>query len=74
MFIAPFAEAPPIGRSPIYILSVFCFILLNFGVIYASNLGILLRCLTGFIGSPVLATGSASIAKYVVREKERIRY
>ena len=64
MFIAPFAEAPPIGRSPVYILSIFCFICLNFGVVYARNLGMLLafRFLTGFVGSPVLATGGASMA------------
>ena len=72
MFIAPFAEAPPIGRSPVYILSVFCFIFLNFGVVYASNLGMLLafRFLTGFVGSPVLATGGASMAD-IWSEKKR---
>ena len=64
MFIAPLAEAPPIGRAPVYIISVFCFTFINFGVVYASNLGMLLsfRFLSGFIGSPVLATGGSSMA------------
>lgn len=64
MFLAPFAEAPPIGRTPVYILSSFIFIFFNFGVVYASNLGMLLafRFLTGFFGSPVLATGGSSLA------------
>lgn len=64
MFIAPLAEAPAIGRSPVYILSVFSFVFLNFGVVYASNIGMLLafRFITGFVGSPVLATGGSSLA------------
>ena len=64
MFLAPFAETPCIGRSPVYILTLAAFVLLNFGVIYATNIGMLLafRFLTGFFGSPVLATGGASMA------------
>lgn len=64
MFLAPFAETPSIGRSPVYILTLAAFVFLNFGVIYATNIGMLLafRFLTGFFGSPVLATGGASMA------------
>lgn len=64
MFLAGFAEAPPIGRTPVYIFSVIAFTTLNLGVYYASNIGMLLafRFITGFIGSPILATGGASLA------------
>lgn len=52
-----------IGRSPTYVLTLFVFVFFNFGVIYAKNFGMLLafRFLTGFVGSPALATGGASM-------------
>lgn len=52
-----------IGRSPTYVLTLFVFVFFQFGVIYAKNFGMLLafRFLTGFVGSPVLATGAASM-------------
>lgn len=52
-----------IGRSPTYVLTLFVFVFFQFGVIYAENFGMLLafRFLTGFIGSPALATGAASM-------------
>ena len=58
------SDIPAIGRSPIYLVTLLIFICFNFGVIYAKNLGMLLafRFLTGFFGSPVLATGGATIA------------
>ncbi|KXS94795.1 hypothetical protein AC578_4045 [Pseudocercospora eumusae] len=64
MVLAPFAEAPPIGRMPVYIITHLIFLFLNFGVVYAKNIGMLLafRFLTGFFGSPVLALGGSSLA------------
>lgn len=64
MFLSTFAEAPQIGRTPVYIFSVVAFTLLNLGVLYAKNIGMLLafRFITGFVGSPILATGGASLA------------
>ncbi|KAK4624702.1 Caffeine resistance protein 5 [Fulvia fulva] len=63
MILAPFAEAPPIGRMPVYVITHLIFLFLNFGVVYAKDIGMLLafRFLTGFFGSPVLATGGASL-------------
>ncbi|THV68925.1 MFS general substrate transporter [Aureobasidium pullulans] len=71
MFLAPLAEAPPIGRKPVYLVTLFIFVVLNFPVIYAPNIATLLvfRFLTGFIGSPVLATGGASLADIWPRKK-----
>jgi DHA1 family multidrug resistance protein-like MFS transporter len=63
MILSPLSELPAIGRSPTYVLSLVVFVFFNFGVIYASNLGMFLafRFLTGFFGSPALATGGASM-------------
>lgn len=61
---APLSEIPQIGRNPIYIGTLVIFVFLQFAVIYATNFGMLLafRFLTGFFGSPVLATGGASLS------------
>lgn len=60
---SPMSEVPQIGRNPIYISTLFVFVALQPAVIYSVNFGMLLafRFLTGFIGSPCLATGGASI-------------
>lgn len=64
MLWAPMSEIPQIGRNPVYILTLAAFVALQVPVALASNFGMLLafRFLTGFIGSPSLATGGASIA------------
>jgi MFS transporter, DHA1 family, multidrug resistance protein len=64
MFWAPMSEIPQIGRNPIYIGTLVVFVFFQFAVIYAKNFGMLLafRFLTGFFGSPVLATGGASLS------------
>jgi len=64
MLFAPMSEIPQFGRNPVYIGTLVDFVFFNFGVIYAKNIGMLLafRFLTGFFGSPVLATGGASLA------------
>lgn len=63
MIWAPMSEIPQIGRNPVYIGTLFVFVFFQFAVIYAHNFGMLLafRFLTGFFGSPVLATGGASL-------------
>jgi MFS transporter, DHA1 family, multidrug resistance protein len=64
MIWAPMSEIPNIGRNPVYILTLAAFVALQLPVIYAKNFGMLLafRFITGFVGSPVLATGGASLA------------
>ncbi|KAL3440189.1 major facilitator superfamily domain-containing protein [Aspergillus insuetus] len=63
MIWSPLSELPNIGRSPTYVLTLVVFVFFQFAVIYAKNFGMLLafRFLTGFIGSPCLATGAASM-------------
>ncbi|THX26755.1 putative caffeine resistance protein 5 [Aureobasidium pullulans] len=83
MIWSPMSEIPQIGRNPIYMSTLFAFVFLNFGVICeilqdttpqikdAVNIGMLFafRFLTGFFGSPVLATGGASLADMYVSRK-----
>lgn len=63
MIWAPMSEIPQIGRNPIYIGTLFVFVLFQIPTALAVNFGMLMafRFLTGFIGSPSLATGGASI-------------
>lgn len=64
MIWAPMSEIPQIGRNPVYIGTLFVFVIFQVPTALSVNFGMLLafRFLTGFIGSPVLATGGASIA------------
>lgn len=50
----PTSEIPMIGRNLTYVLALFVFVLFQFCVPYATNIGMLLVywSLTGFIGSP----------------------
>ncbi|KAF3764107.1 benomyl/methotrexate resistance protein [Cryphonectria parasitica EP155] len=63
MIWAPLSEIPQIGRNPVYIITLALFVVLQVPTALAVNFGMLLafRFLTGFIGSPSLATGGASI-------------
>lgn len=63
MVWSPLSELPAIGRAPVYLCTLAVFVFLEFAVIYPKNFGMLMafRFLTGFIGSPALATGAASM-------------
>ena len=58
------SEIPQIGRNPVYIGTLALFVVLQVPTALSVNFGMLLafRFITGFVGSPVLATGGASIA------------
>ncbi|KAF8917072.1 major facilitator superfamily domain-containing protein [Mucidula mucida] len=63
MFLTPFQELPAFGRNPIYISTLFLFIIFQIPIVTATNIQTVLafRFLTGFFGSPALATGGASM-------------
>ncbi|KAI0812744.1 MFS general substrate transporter [Irpex lacteus] len=63
MVLSPLSEIPQIGRTTVYIISLLLFVLLQIPTAFAKNLGTLLplRFLAGFVGSPALATGGASL-------------
>ncbi|KAI0287569.1 MFS transporter [Russula brevipes] len=71
MVWAPLSEVPQIGRMPIYIITLAIFVVLQVPTALATNYGMLMafRFLTGFFGSPILATGGATIADLYVPKK-----
>ncbi|QIX02203.1 hypothetical protein AMS68_007720 [Peltaster fructicola] len=63
MLWSPMSEIPAVGRNPVYIGTLVVFVALQVPTALATNFGMLLafRFLTGFFGSPILATGGASL-------------
>lgn len=59
MFLTPLQELPSLGRNPVYIIGLAAFVLFNVPIVVAKNFSTILafRFLTGFVGSPALATG-----------------
>ncbi|MCJ1417425.1 hypothetical protein MMC32_003769 [Xylographa parallela] len=72
MIWAPMSEIPYIGRNPVYVGTLLAFVLLQLPIIYATNSSMLFafRFITGLIGSPVLATGGATIADIYEPKKQ----
>ncbi|TFK54036.1 MFS transporter [Heliocybe sulcata] len=64
MFLSPLSEIPALGRMWIYIITLAIFVVIQVPTALCNSLGALLplRFVAGFIGSPCLATGGASIA------------
>ena len=64
MFLSPLSELPQVGRAPVYMITLILFVLLQIPTALGKNLGTVvpLRFLAGFVGSPALATGGASLA------------
>ncbi|KAI0062522.1 MFS transporter [Artomyces pyxidatus] len=71
MVWSPLSELPKVGRMPIYIITLAFFVVLQVPTALATNYGMLMafRFLTGFVGSPILATGGATIADLYVPKK-----
>ncbi|KAJ7207042.1 major facilitator superfamily domain-containing protein [Mycena pura] len=63
MFLSPLQELPLLGRNPVYIAGLFLFVIFQIPIITATNMNTVLamRFMTGFLGSPALATGGASM-------------
>ena len=63
MFLSPLSEIPQFGRTAVYIISLAIFVALQVPTALCKNLGALLplRFLAGFVGSPVLGTGGATL-------------
>ena len=64
MLWSPLSEMPKLGRSPIFFWTLFAFILFQLPVGFAPNITVFLvfRWVTGFCGSPCLATGGGTVA------------
>lgn len=64
LFLSPLSEMASIGRNPPYVISLFIFFILQIPSALVDNFAGLcvLRFLAGFMGSPPLATGGATLA------------
>jgi DHA1 family multidrug resistance protein-like MFS transporter len=63
MILSPLQEIPSFGRNPVYIITLIIFALLQIPTALSTTIGglLALRFIVGFVGSPALATGGASI-------------
>ena len=63
LVFSPLSEIPKIGRNPVYIVTMFFFLVLSIPTAFAPNFAglMVLRFLQGFFGSPCLASGGASV-------------
>ncbi|GAA5958694.1 hypothetical protein JCM3765_006006 [Sporobolomyces pararoseus] len=63
MLLAPMQEVPSIGRNPVYIAGMFLYVIFQIPPLFANGMAVILvfRAAAGFVGSPALATGGASI-------------
>lgn len=63
LFLAPLSEIPQIGRTPPYVITLTIFVVMQALSATVQNFAGLmtLRFIAGFFGSPVLATGGASL-------------
>ncbi|KAJ7128081.1 major facilitator superfamily domain-containing protein [Mycena filopes] len=64
MFLSPLQELPILGRNPVYMATLFLFVIFQIPIVTAKNMSTVLamRFMTGLFGSPALATGGASMA------------
>ncbi|KIX08897.1 uncharacterized protein Z518_03554 [Rhinocladiella mackenziei CBS 650.93] len=74
MTLAPLSEVPSIGRNSVYIFSLALFVILQIPTALSTHIGMLIifRFITGVLGSPVLATGGASIAEMYPPQKRAL--
>ncbi|KAJ5674148.1 major facilitator superfamily domain-containing protein [Penicillium macrosclerotiorum] len=63
LIFSPLSEIPVIGRNPVYIITMFLFVIISIPTALVGNFPglMVLRFLQGFFGSPCLASGGASI-------------
>jgi DHA1 family multidrug resistance protein-like MFS transporter len=71
MLWSPLSEMPFIGRMPIYLFTLFLYVVLQVPTALSTSFGMLMafRFITGFVGSPVLATGGATVADIYIPKK-----
>ncbi|KAK6204782.1 multidrug resistance protein 2 [Scheffersomyces amazonensis] len=67
MFLSPMTENAAIGRTPVYIITLFIFFILQIPTALTTSLAGLsvLRLIAGFFASPALATGGATVGDVI---------
>ncbi|KAL8840545.1 MAG: hypothetical protein Q9170_001298 [Blastenia crenularia] len=63
LFFSPLSEIPVVGRNPIYLATFSLFVIISIPTAVVKSFGglLVLRFLQGFLGSPCLATGGATM-------------
>jgi DHA1 family multidrug resistance protein-like MFS transporter len=63
LLFAPLSEIPAVGRNWVYVPTFFVFVILSIPTAVVNNYAglLVLRFITGFLGSPCLANGGASV-------------
>ncbi|KAL8931380.1 MAG: hypothetical protein Q9216_007220, partial [Gyalolechia sp. 2 TL-2023] len=63
LFFSPLSEIPIIGRNPMYMITFTLFVIISIPTALAKSFAglLVLRFLQGFLGSPCLATGGATM-------------
>lgn len=63
LLFSPLSELPSIGRNPVYIITMFLFVIISIPTALVTNYPglMVLRFLQGFFGSPCLANGAATL-------------
>ncbi|KAK8042799.1 hypothetical protein PG994_013282 [Apiospora phragmitis] len=63
LLFSPLSELPSIGRNPVYIWTMFLFVIVSIPTAFVQNFAglLVLRFLQGLFGSPCLANGAASL-------------
>lgn len=67
MFLSPLSEHPPFGRTYIYVVTLFIFVVIQIPTALADTIEKIvgLRVIAGFMASPALSTGGATIGDMV---------
>ncbi|KFZ22912.1 hypothetical protein V502_02608 [Pseudogymnoascus sp. VKM F-4520 (FW-2644)] len=67
LVFSPLSEIPKVGRSPVYLVTMFIFTIISIPTALVNNFAglLVLRFLQGFFGSPCLATGAATMSDMV---------
>ncbi|MDN6037178.1 MAG: MFS transporter [Lactococcus raffinolactis] len=67
MFLSPLSEHPPFGRTYIYVVTLFIFVIVQIPTALADTIEKIvgLRVIAGFMASPALSTGGATIGDMV---------
>jgi DHA1 family multidrug resistance protein-like MFS transporter len=75
MFLSPLQELPILGRNPVYMATLFLFVIFQIPIVMATNMNTVLamRFMTGFFGSPALATGVCTFLIPIVRVADDLK-
>ena len=75
MFLSPLQELPILGRNPVYMTTLLLFVIFQIPIVMATNMNTVLarRFMTGFFGSPALATGVCTSLILTVRVADDLK-